>query len=538
MDPSIHPIREHAGKTESHMIKVTAAIGNGTAVRADAVSVGFFEKDKKNKKGKTDSRGRGIPPGAGPLDRALNGALSAAMKSGDLAGKPGEIHTLYPTGSPDIPRAVLLGLGSRTKVKSETLRRAAGNLGRHARKLKLKRVVLVLPALKGKKGVEKAAAAMTEGFVLGAYRVPSRGKSKAGRPGRKNRKTSLPALTVLARDAGALPRVRTGVRYGMAVAHGAWLVRDLVNRPGNELQPRGLAAEARKLARSQGLACKVMGKADLVRIKAGGILAVGQGSAHPPCLIQIEYRGGKANAPTVCLVGKGITFDTGGISLKPSQNMDRMKYDMSGAAAVLGILSAARSLKLPLNVVGVIAAAENMPGPAAYKPGDIITQLDGTTVEVVNTDAEGRIVLGDALAWAVKKKPDALVDLATLTGACAVALGSQAVAMMANDDDLAGRMESAGVKSGERVWRLPLWKEYRRLLTSDVADQRNAGGREAGTIAAGMFLETFVDAHPWVHLDIASTAWSEASREHRSKGGTGVGVALVTRFLAEFSSRG
>ena len=512
------------------MIKVSAAIGNGTGMRADAVGVGFFEKDR------TVSRGKGIPTGAGPLDRALNGALSAAMKSGDLAGKPGEIHTLYPTGSSVLPRAVLLGLGNRTRLKPETLRRAAGNLGRHARKLKLNRVVLVLPALKGKKGVEDAAAAMTEGFVLGAYQTPSRGKSR--RPDRENRRTSLPALTVLARDAGALARVRAGVGYGLAVSRGTWLARDLVNRPGNDLPPGGLATEARKLARSLGLVCKVMGKAELVRIKAGGILAVGQGSAHPPCLIQIEYRGGKAKEPPVCLVGKGITFDTGGISLKPSQNMERMKYDMSGAAAVLGILSAAKTLKLPLNLVGVIAAAENMPGPAAYKPGDILTQLDGTTVEVVNTDAEGRIVLGDALAWAVRKKPDALVDLATLTGACAVALGSHAVAMLTNDDGLAGSMESAGVKSGERVWRLPLWEEYRKLVTSDVADQKNAGGREAGTIAAGIFLETFVDGRPWVHLDIASTAWSGANREHRSKGGTGVGVALVTRFLAEFSRRG
>jgi leucyl aminopeptidase len=502
------------------MIQVTARVGDAVGPEADAVVVGCCEEEEQ------------LPPSARRLDRALHGALSAPGQIGDFVGRAGETQTLYPAGEHRVKRVILLGLGPRRALDGLALRRAAGQVGRLARRLGLRRVLWPLRPLAGRQGLEEAARTAAEGFLLGAYRPPTYARRSGERV-----PTPVRSLVLLVRREADLAPARRGARAAGAVGEGVWFARDLINRPGNELTPRGLAAAARRLTRGRELTCRVMGKSELTRLGAGGILAVGRGSENPPCLIRLDYRSGKRAAPHVCLVGKGITFDTGGISIKPSPGMEKMKYDMGGAGAVLGALLAVEALGLPLDVTGLVAAAENMPDGRAYKPGDVIRQLGGTTVEVVNTDAEGRIVLGDALAYAVRRKPDAIVDLATLTGACTVALGSQAVAMLGNDDALASRMDRAGWESGERVWRLPLWKEYRPLMASDVADVKNAGGREAGTIAGAVFLETFVRETPWVHLDIASTAWSESERDHLSKGATGVGVALVTRFLAGFASQ-
>jgi len=497
------------------MTKVTAVQGDGVGRKADAVVVGCLEGEA------------GLLPEARPLNRAHRGALSVPLDCNDFKGKPGETTPIYLPEGTGLERAVLLGLGPEDELDVLTLRGAAGTAGRLARRLGLERVLWLVHPLGGTSGVETAARAVTEGFLLGAYRAPVyRKKGDSEDP--------LKSVTLLVGKQKDLAPVRNGIRTGQAIANGVRLARDLINQPGNRLTPGKLATSARKLARNRSLSCRVMGKAELNRLNAGGILAVGQGSANPPCLIQLIYKCGRARAPHVCVVGKGITFDTGGISLKPALNMEKMKYDMGGAGAVMGILDAVAKLGLSVDVTGLIASAENMPGSRAYKPGDVITQLNGTTVEVINTDAEGRIVLGDALSYAVRKKPDAIVDLATLTGAATVAVGSHAVAFMANDDDLAERMAEAGRASGEWVWRLPLWKQYRQLLASDVADVKNSGSREAGTIAGGIFLEKFVDGVPWVHLDIAGTAWSDSAKGWRSKGGTGVGVALVTQFLFGF----
>lgn len=500
------------------MWKTTTIAGDGSDLAAEVVVVGCF------------SDGPALVPGARALDRALSGALAAPLTCGDLSGAAGRLQLLYlPRGS-RCRRALVVGLGAKKELDFFTLRSVAGTVGRAIRKLEVKRAHWLLTPLAGKDGAGQAARAVTEGFALGAYRAPRLGGGTKRRPG-------LPALAVITSGDESLARVRAGVKRGKAVADGVCLARDLINQPGNRLTPAGLATAARKLARaSDGVTCRVMGKAQLTRMGAGGLLAVGQGSANPPCLIELAYtppRGKKL--PHVCVVGKGITFDTGGISLKPAANMEKMKYDMGGAGAVLGIVNAVAALRLPVRVTGLLAAAENMPGARAYKPGDVITQLNGTTVEVVNTDAEGRIVLGDALAHAVTRKPDLIVDLATLTGACTIALGSQAVALLGNDDELAGRLTAAGRASGERLWRLPLWKQYRPLMASPIADLRNSGGREAGTITAAVFLEKFVDGRPWAHLDIAGTAWSNSDRDWRSKGATGAGVALVTQFLADLA---
>ena len=302
--------------------------------------------------------------------------------------------------------------------------------------------------------------------------------------------------------------------------------------------PSVLADYARQLAKENNLKCTVLGKTALEKGGFGGLLAVGGGSAHEPHLIVLEYHGShhESTQSPIALVGKAITFDSGGISIKPSEKMDEMKFDKCGGVAVLGAMRAIAQLKLPLNVIGVIAAAENMPSSTSYRPGDIVTSYPGpdkrgVTIEVLNTDAEGRIVLGDALAYARERKPQAIIDLATLTGACVVALGTYAAGLFGNDELLLERIRAAGERTGERVWPLPLWQEYKDKIKSDVADHKNTGGREGGAITAAAFLARYVGDTPWAHLDIAGTAWTTEERPYLAKGATGFGVRLAVDTL-------
>jgi leucyl aminopeptidase len=312
------------------------------------------------------------------------------------------------------------------------------------------------------------------------------------------------------------------------------VARDLSNEPGGACTPEHLAAEARKLARSHGLKITVFTEKELAREKMGGILAVGRGSANPPRLIALEYGAaarkaakGARRRPTLVFVGKGITFDSGGISIKPAANMDEMKHDMSGAAAVIGALRAISDLKLPVHAVGLVAAAQNMPDGNAYVPGDVITSARGKTIEVLNTDAEGRIVLSDALHYATSFEPDAIIDLATLTGACVVALGDACCAVLGNDEKLAQKVRDAGDATHERAWPLPLWDEHKNAIKGTFGDIVNTGGRNAGVSTAAAFLSHFVGETPWAHLDIAGTAWTTKETPYYAKGATGFGVRLL-----------
>ncbi|HEU0264553.1 MAG TPA: leucyl aminopeptidase, partial [Geobacterales bacterium] len=306
------------------------------------------------------------------------------------------------------------------------------------------------------------------------------------------------------------------------------------NEPGNVATPSYLAEQARQLAATVGCRCTIIDKDELERLGAGGILAVGKGSHYPPCLVELTYQGGGEGARPLLLIGKGITFDSGGISLKPREGMERMKDDMAGAAAVLGVVRAVAELKLPINLVALLPLAENLPGGGAYKPGDILRTMAGTTVEVNNTDAEGRLVLADALHYGRRFNPAAVIDIATLTGACLVALGTLATCIMGNNQGLVDRLLRSGETSGERLWQLPLWDEYGEAMKSDIADMKNAGGPHAGTITAGWFLQQFVDnGVPWVHLDIAGTAWEEKGRPYLPKGASGVGVRLLVDFIRQ-----
>jgi leucyl aminopeptidase len=322
------------------------------------------------------------------------------------------------------------------------------------------------------------------------------------------------------------------VRYGQAIQKGLAFARDLANEPGNFCTPLYLAKEARKLGSNNKVRVSALTEPQMEKLGMGSFLSVSQGSKEPGRMIVIEYSGGKKNDAPICLIGKGITFDTGGISLKPGAAMDEMKFDMCGAAGVLGATKAAIDAKLPLNLVTIVAAAENMPSGKATRPGDIVTSMSGQTIEVLNTDAEGRMVLCDAITYSRRFKPKAVIDVATLTGACVIALGSHASGVLSNDDKLAASLIDAGEQAGDRAWQLPVWDEYQPQLRSNFADMANIGGREAGTITAACFLSRFAKGLTWAHMDIAGTAWFGGAR----KGASGRPVALLFQYLVNQTS--
>jgi leucyl aminopeptidase len=313
------------------------------------------------------------------------------------------------------------------------------------------------------------------------------------------------------------------------------LTRDLVNTPGNIKSPAYLAEQAKNAAGQSNLKCKLLGQKELAKEGCGALLGVAQGSVREPQLIVLEHNGGNKDQAPIALVGKGVTFDSGGISLKPGEKMDEMKMDMAGGATVIGTMLAASLLELPINLVGIVPAVENMPSGTAYRPGDILTSLSGQTIEVLNTDAEGRLILADALTYAKRYEPQLVIDLATLTGACIIALGHHATAVLGNDQKLVQDLLSAGEESGERLWQLPLWEDYDKLIKSDVADVKNTGGRAAGTITAAAFLKKFASDFRWAHLDIAGTAWRDQNQPYTPKGGTGVGVRMLIAFLQKMT---
>jgi leucyl aminopeptidase len=457
-------------------------------------------------------------------DEALPAAVAALLEASDFRGRAKETLLLYPRGALAPRRLLLVGLGKPDAVSPDTVRQVAALAAQQAQKVQVGAFTI---GLQGSLPFSAAQAgqAFAEGAELGSYRYLAY-KSK---PSSEQTFTVERATVFVLGEAEA---VAAGVAHGQAVARGVALARDLANAPGNAVVPATLGATAEELGAQLGLRVTVLDKAALQEQGFGGILAVGQGSANEPRFIVMEHGQAGEGTPTICLVGKGITFDTGGISIKPAANMDDMKMDMSGAAAVFGALHAVAELRLPLHVVGIVCAAENMPSATAYKPGDIITTLSGTTVEVINTDAEGRIVLADGLYYAQRYNPTAVVDLATLTGAVMVALGPHAIGLMGTSQELVDRVLRAGEASAERAWQLPLWNEYRDMMKSEIADLKNTGGRFGGAITAGGFLAAFAGDSPWVHLDIAGTAWVDrATKPYLSRGATGVGVRLLVELL-------
>jgi leucyl aminopeptidase len=421
---------------------------------------------------------------------------------------------------------LVVGLGKAKELSLEGARQFAGTAARTVRARG--HTALALPVLSDRSlGAPAAVAqALTEGALLGLYRY-----ERLKQVPKHERDKRIDAITLLVERAGDVAAVRRAVGKGEVLAEATSLVRDLINGPSNLVTPTYLANQARAIAKGHRLACQVIPFPRLKRLGFGGLVGVAQGSVHPAQFIVLEYRPRRARA-AFALCGKGITFDSGGISLKPAAKMEQMKYDMSGAAAVLGTVKAAAMLGLPVRVVGLIAATENLPSGTAQKPGDVLRTLSGKTVEVINTDAEGRLVLSDCLHYAKRYRPDCVVDLATLTSACVVALGAEAVGLMTKDERIAARINQAGKVTHERVWRLPLWDEYGELLKSDVADIKNVTDTgQAGAVTAAKFLETFAEGLPWAHLDIAGTAWTDKDKPYIPKGAVGIGVRLLIELM-------
>ena len=496
-------------------MKISVAAGMIEKQKTDGAVILLFEDEK---------------PGAaaGRIDKALGGMIARLMKRGDFKPKPGGVHLLYPEGRIVAERLVLAGLGKRKDLDLNRLRQAAGKAAPHLRAAGARNIMIAADGLGS--GAEETAQALTEGSVLGLYRF-LKYKTKE----ENNNKEDVQAVTIVTESAASLKAMQKGAKTGEVIAGSTMMVRDMVSSPPVDMTPAIVAAKARETAREFGLKLQVLERSRMEKLGMGALLGVASGSAQPPKFIILEYRKG-GGKPFIALVGKTITFDSGGISIKPSENMDKMKDDMSGGAAVLGALRTVAALKLPLNIVGLLPATENMPGGSAYKPGDVLRTLSGQTIEIINTDAEGRLILSDALAYACRYKPAVIVDIATLTGACRVALGQEAMGMLGTDDKLKQKIREAGEKTGERVWELPLWEGYYDQIKSDVADMKNAGGRDGGAITAAALLSRFVQDYPWVHLDIAATAWTEKDRPYTPKGATGIGVRLLTQFLRDYAA--
>jgi leucyl aminopeptidase len=468
-------------------------------------------------------------PALRAVDEALEGRLGRALAAERFEGKPTQLSHLHTDGRLPAGRVIVVGLGPRREADAETVRRAAALGARRARDLGAESVAVCLEV----QGVaaRARAQAVVEGAVLGTYRFDKYLKEKDAK--------AIRSLVVLEPDGRARNAAREGVASGEIRAAATCLARDLVNEPANVVTPTYLARRAEEIAKAGGLRVRVLDRQECAKLGMGAFLGVAQGSQEPPRFIHLTWAPRGRARRRVALIGKGITFDSGGLDLKTADGMLRMKDDMSGAAAVLGVLHALPRLRLPIEVHGLIAATENMPSGAAQRPGDVVRALNGTTIEIGNTDAEGRLTLADALAYAAREiKPDEMIDVATLTGAVVIALGLGVSGVLGSHDVPANRVLAAAREAGERMWRLPLHDEYREGLKSEVADLNNVSSqRGAGAIVAGLFMREFTGGAPWTHLDIAGTAFAEREWALGPKGGTGVGVRTILSHLGRLAGR-
>ena len=471
----------------------------------------------------------GAPGEVADVDQRLGGFLSRVLAAEKFEGKPGQISYFFSNGKLPAARVMVVGLGARASADAETVRRAASTTARRSRDLGASSVAMYLPAA-GVSARERAQATV-EGAQLGTYRFEKYLKEKNGKV--------LASLAVLEPEGRQRDAGRDGVRLGEIGAEATMLARDLVNEPANVVTPSYLAARAQELAKTGRLRVRVLDKDACQRLGMGAYLGVAQGSLEPPRFIHLTYAPGRRARRRVVIIGKGITFDSGGLDLKTADGMLRMKNDMAGAATVLGVFQALPRLRLPVEVHGLIAATENMPSGTAQRPGDIVRAMNGLTIEIGNTDAEGRLTIADALAYAAKEiEPDEMLDMATLTGAIVVALGQGVSGLFASHEGFASRLLAAAGAAGERMWRMPLHDEYKEGLKSDIADLNNISSqRGAGAIVAGLFMRDFTAGIPWAHLDIAGTAFAERDHPLGPKGATGVAVRTVLGYLTALGGK-
>ncbi|HEV2122037.1 MAG TPA: leucyl aminopeptidase [Chloroflexota bacterium] len=509
-------------------MEVQVQAGNLGAVASDAIVVNIFEEVKQ-------------PGGAtGVIDDALGGVITRLIATGDFTGKLNQTAVLYPAPGPQAggiqaARVIVVGLGKREEFSLDRVRQASATAARKARDLGIRSLATIVHGAGiGGLSPRQAAQALTEGAVLGVYRYEALKSPSQDEDERRQ----LERLAVVEFDQNKVSELEAGITRGRVLAESACLSRDLVTQPGNVLTPRALAEAARQMSEAVGLRYEALGPEQIEALQMGALLGVAQGSDEPARFIIMEHTppGTEQQAPLV-LCGKAITFDSGGISIKPSEGMWEMKSDMGGGAAVVGAMRAIGLLGVPHRVVGLVAATENMPSGRAFRPGDVLRAMDGQTIEIFSTDAEGRLVLADTLAYGQRYNPVAMIDVATLTGGVITALGHGAAGVMANDADVVSRLKMAADATGEKIWELPLWdEEYKKAIRSDIADMKNTGnGRSASAIAGGMFLKQFAKKVPWAHLDIAGMAWATEDTPYRPKGATGYGVRLLTEFAAGFS---
>ncbi len=506
-------------------MEIQIAATSAGEVVADAVVVGIF------KGGRNDA----FEGPAAALDAALGGALAAMRRDGELAGGAQETTVVHTLGRLKTPRIVLVGFGPRKAFNFEAVRRAAAAGCRAARKAGARHVALALwwPELAHLGvGATHGAEAATEGALYGLYEF-KKYKGSSDNSSESNSKR-VEQITLLGEDETAL---RQGSERGRIIGEAVNFCRDLGNEPPNVLTPTELASRAQAMAAANGLECEVLEREQMRELGMGCLLGVASGSAQPPKLIILRYKGDPDGAPGLALVGKGITFDTGGISIKPAANMEDMKFDMCGAASVIAAMQAIGQLKPKINVTALAPATENMPGGNAYRPGDILRAMNGKTVEIVNTDAEGRLILADAISYARAHQLAPIVDVATLTGAIVVSLGSVRAGLFANDDALARQIAEIGEEIGERFWQMPMDEDYDELIKSEVADVRQSAiRREAGSIGAARILGKFAEGAPWAHLDIAAVSDFSSSKPYADKGASGIPVRTFVA-LAERLAR-
>ncbi len=498
-------------------IKIIA--GDIAGIKADAILLNHFE-GMKSPDGETAA-----------VDKALGGAVSQLIKQGEIKGKLNEITMLHSFGKLPATRVVVVGLGKKSDLSVNKIRGAVAETCRWLRAREISTIAAV-PQGAGINKINPAAAAqaIAEGALLGTYTFRKHMTNKENRTGEIKR------LFIVGASRLKSP-LEKGADRGRIISEATNLARDMVNEPGNFMTPTDMAETAAKLAREQGLEITILELEQMKKLGMGGVIGVSQGSRQPPKFMVLNYKGGTAKEPDIALVGKGITFDSGGISIKPSEKLEEMKGDMAGGAAVIAAMLAISQLKPKINVMALIPATENLPDGNALKPGDVLTAMNGKTMEIISTDAEGRLILADALSYAKKHGAKKIVDAATLTGACRIALGDICTGVFGNNQELIDSIIAAGNEAGELIWQMPMFDEYAEQNKSEVADVKNVGGRLAGAITAAKFLAEFVDDTPWVHLDIAGTSLTDKERGYQIKGATGVPVRTLVNLVVSLAPK-
>ncbi|MFC1947435.1 leucyl aminopeptidase [Chloroflexota bacterium] len=496
-------------------MEIKIAFGNINEIEADAIILYLFE---------------GIDLLEGDLaeiDSALEGVISRLLESREIKGKPGNLSVIHTLGKLPASRVIIAGLGKRDDLTLDFIRKTAADACRSLEQNNIETITSVI-FTNSQIPTDKASQAMTEGALLGTYSF-RRHITREAEHGK------ISQLTIITDDNSLIPEMESGCEKGKIIAEAAMNARDMVNEPANFMTPSDMAAMARQIGDETGLEVEILEKEVMQEMGMGALLGVARGSEQPPKFIVMKYSGGTTPDTEIALIGKAITFDSGGISIKPSAGMEEMKDDMSGGAAVISAMGAIARLKPEINVLGLVPATENLPGGNALKPGDVITQMEGKTIEIISTDAEGRLALSDAIGYARKQEVKRIVDVATLTGAMQVALGDVCTGAFANDQELADKVIAAGEEAGERIWQMPIYDEYKEHNKSDVADIKNVGGRSAGSITAALFLGEFVGDVPWVHLDIAGTAYTDKTKGYTVKGATGVPVRTLVNLVLALS---